>query len=148
MAKLKEKDIVSNIVDNWDTYFPEITFFKKEFCLDSWRPDIVGKMNSDNNRQIPCFFEVKYNKNDRDLVYEVLKGLNFLRKRHGDNEFKLVVITDNISEDFIIDFLIMNNVDIYLYSTDSLSKTGLLEFNKYTKDDFNKRGALRISSVN
>lgn len=87
MANLKEKDIVNHIVSNFDKYFPDIKFWRTEFSMRDFRVDIVANNLVDlkdlNIREesyicnTPVFFEVKYNSNMRDLLFELQKQINF-----------------------------------------------------------------------
>ena len=88
MTKLKEKDIVNHITSNWNSYFPDIDFWKTEYSLRNFRVDIAASMKVNLKdlsirdkdtiiERAPIFFEVKYNSNMRDLMFEIQKQIAF-----------------------------------------------------------------------
>lgn len=87
MAKLKEKDIVNHIADNWDKFFPELKKPRREYVFRDSRVDLftaydinlkeLGLRDVDTKAEAATFMEVKYNSNMRDLMFEVQKLLDF-----------------------------------------------------------------------
>ena len=87
MTKIKEKDIVRKIVSSWDSYFPELNFRKTEFKFRNSRIDIFADFEVDREAfglrsspfklMAPVFFEVKWNSEMRDLIYELQKQIEF-----------------------------------------------------------------------
>ena len=87
MTNLKEKDIIRYVVNNWDRFFPEIDFYKTEFSFRDFRVDIAAKLDMSFEDlgqpakpwglQAPIFFEVKYNSEMRDLLFELQKQISF-----------------------------------------------------------------------
>lgn len=123
MSKLKEKDIVNYIINNWTKLFnEELFFYKKEQKIDRyWRCDIFAyrkQVFKDRVFKAPVYIEVKYNNNHRDLLYELSKGLNFLNQptiksvpRH------LCVFIEEKSLDSVTQqFLEDKNITYYVYS--------------------------------
>lgn len=87
MTQIKEKDIVDRITKNFNSYFPKLKFHKKEFSLRNFRVDISSSLEVDLKNihkkrdsyitKIPVFFEVKYNSDMRDLLFELEKQISF-----------------------------------------------------------------------
>lgn len=124
MSKLKEKDIVKKIVDSWEDYFPELNFWKTEYAFRNFRVDIAADFEVDREAyglkpskfklMAPVFFEVKYNSEMRDLIYELKKQLEF-RNFYTDvagNLAYICVISDKF-EPTMTKFMIENNIIMY-----------------------------------
>lgn len=128
VTTIKEKDIVKQIVDNWDRYFPDLKFFKTEWTFRNFRVDIaagfdadaqeLGKSDVPRRIHVPVWFEVKYNSEARDLLFEMQKQLNFAKYYNKNNMCMLCVISD----DFDISmqkFLIENNILMFKISMEN-----------------------------
>ena len=126
---LKEKDIVDHLCNNWTTYFPELIGCKKEFTFRNSRVDILSscpvdlyefgiRSEDDTCRYINAavLVEVKYNNNQRDLLYELQKHINFRDWyiNMGKAYCFIVVISDNYDDD-MIDFMEDNDIIMYKY---------------------------------
>ena len=87
---IKEKDVVDYLYDNWSKFFPELIGCRKEYTFRDSRVDILSSFpvdlyelgireEDDMFRYINAavFVEVKYNNNDRDLLFELQKHINF-----------------------------------------------------------------------
>lgn len=123
-TKLKEKDIVKKIVECWEEYFPQLNFRKTEFSFRNFRVDIFADFEVDREAyglnpslfklMAPVFFEVKYNSEMRDLIYELKKQLDF-RNFYTDiagNLAYICVISDRF-EPTMTKFMIDNNIPMY-----------------------------------
>lgn len=147
MTKLKEKDIVNHFINNWNTYFPDLNSARKEFSFRNSRVDILSSFpvnlkdfnlrDKDYNTNAAAFFEVKYNSNMRDLIYEIQKLIRF---RDWYYEYgKCLSVISVISDDFdydMVKFFLDNNVYMYKFSIkdDDLNTLTLEEYNITLKE--------------
>lgn len=145
-TKLKEKDIVTYIVDNWDKYFPELIFKKTEFQARSdYRCDILCflEMNlreygydEDGIHYAGIYTEVKYNSPSRDLIFELEKAIDCCSHPSIKHPRYVAVIMDDYSDETILNYLIEN--DIIMWKIDIVDDN--LEEMKiylYEPDEFN-----------
>lgn len=123
---LKEKDIVKQIIKKWNNYFPELNFCKTEYTLRNFRVDILadfhanlkdfGIRNEDYYCKPAVFFEVKYNSNMRDLIFELQKQIQF--RNWYINTAKgfclICVLSDEYDED-MVKFMQDNSIIMYKY---------------------------------
>lgn len=128
MTKYKEKDIVTKIVSSWEEYFPDLSFVKTEFAFRDFRVDIFADFEvdrqafnmqpSDCKLKAPVFFEVKWNSEMRDLIYELQKQIRFRNfyTNIAGNLAVICVISDKFEDQAMIDFMIENQ--IYMYRID------------------------------
>lgn len=144
---LKEKHIVEHLINNWSKYFGEnYHFWKKEReWKPGWRPDITALKPIQMEHGIykaPIFIEVKYNrngqKNDRDLIYEVQKALDAIKR--CKNPQYVIVISNDYSDKHIVEFMVKNKVPMYKFD---FSKPDLSDFRLY-KYDPDKNGTLTL----
>lgn len=147
MGLLKEKDIVNHLYDNWHIYFPELIGCKKEVSFRDSRVDILsscpvdlhefGIRNEDDllrHINAAVFVEVKYNNNDRDLLFELQKHINF-KKWYvdvGKSYCYIVVISDNF-DDNMVKFMEENDIIMYKYSIDN-EDLNTFKIEHYTKN--------------
>lgn len=123
-TKLKEKDIVKKIVDSWEDYFPQLRFWRTEYSFRDFRVDIAADFEVDREayglkpssfkHRAPVFFEVKYNSEMRDLIYELKKQLafrNFYVDIAGHLAF-ICVISDKF-EPTMTKFMIENDIKMF-----------------------------------
>ena len=116
MTKHKEKHIVKQIVNNWDKYFPDLKFYKTEWSFRNFRVDIaagfdidlqeIGKSDVPRGCHVPVLFEVKYNSEARDLLFEMQKQLEFANYYNKNNMCVICVISDEFDismQKFLID---------------------------------------------
>lgn len=130
---LKEKDIINHLYDNWHVYFPELIGCKKEYTFRNSRVDIFSSCpvdlyefgirdENDKFRYINAsvFVEVKYNNNDRDLLFELQKHVNFRDWyiKYGKSFCYIVVISDNFDKD-MVKFMRENDIIMYQYSIEN-----------------------------
>lgn len=126
MTKIKEKDIVNKIIENFNDYFPELKFHKKEFSLRNFRVDISSYLEVDlkelHEREdsfftnIPVFFEVKYNSEMRDLLFELEKQVSFRDWYINIGKcFSMVCVISDKFEPTMIQYMKENN--IYMFKT-------------------------------
>lgn len=128
--KLKEKDIVKHLKDNWNKYFPDLIGCKLEVPIRNSRVDILssypvdlyelGLRNEDDIvRYINAavFVEIKYNSNMRDLLYELQKHINFREQyvNFGKAWCFIMVISDEFDYE-MVKFMEDNNIIMYKYS--------------------------------
>lgn len=124
MTKYKEKDIVKHIVQNWDNFFPDLTFRRTELKMRDFRVDIfasfyanlkdLGVRDQDYWCHPSVFFEVKYNSNMRDLMFELQKQINFRNWYVG--ETKAMCVINVISDDYNADMVkFMQENNIYMF---------------------------------
>lgn len=147
MTKLKEKDIVNHLIANWNKFFPELNSAKKEFSFRNSRVDILssfpvnlkdfGLRETDCFTNAAAFFEVKYNSNMRDLMFEIQKLVRFRDWYHDYG--KCLSVVSVISDDFdydMIKFFLENNVFMYKFSIedDNLETLTLEEYNVSIKE--------------
>lgn len=124
--ELKEKDIVKQVVDNWEGYFPDLRFCKKEYSLRNFRVDMLadfeanlkdlGLRDEDYFCKPAVFFEVKYNSNMRDLIFELQKQIQF-RDWYiniGKAFCVICVLSDDYDAD-MVKFMNDNSVVMYKY---------------------------------
>lgn len=128
MSKLKEKDIVNKIVGSWENYFPDLSFVKTEYSFRDFRVDIFADFEVDREAfnlspsnyklRAPVFFEVKYNSEMRDLIYELQKQIHFrdFYTNIAGNLAFICVISDKFDDQTMVDFMIQNQ--IYMYKID------------------------------
>ena len=87
---IKEKDVVDYLYDNWSKFFPELIGCRKEYTFRDSRVDILSsfpvdlyefgiRSEDDTCRYINAavLVEVKYNNNQRDLLFELHCSLRF-----------------------------------------------------------------------
>ena len=130
MGILKERDIVNHLYDKWHEYFPELNGCKKEYVHRDSRVDILSscpvdlyefgiRSEDDNCRYINAavFVEVKYNNNDRDLLFELQKHVNFRDWyiKYGKSYCYIVVIADNYDE-YMLKYMKEHDILTYKYS--------------------------------
>ena len=142
MTILKEKDIVKQVVDNWDKYFPDLHFCKTEYSLRNFRVDILadfaanlkdlGLRETDYNCRPAVFVEVKYNSNMRDLIFELQKQIQF--RNWYINCGKAFCMICVLSDDYDIDmvkFMEDNAIIMYKYEIedDDISTLTIKEYN-------------------
>lgn len=136
MPKLKENDIVDYIIKNWDTLFKdeELYFFRKEFKVtDTWRVDLLAYVlipNPDHPHlmhKAPVYIEVKFNHNDRDLIFELEKGLRYVHRSDRDPKYPryLAVIADDSLDDISLEYIKKNNIPLYIYTLENDDLTTL-----------------------
>jgi len=132
--KLLEKDIVNYIIRNWTSLFDNnIKLYRTEVkWLNDYRCDISAYVemtldekygyNEPYKYNAPIFIEVKFNKNDRDLIYEIKKALTAVNRIGLDKPERLNVlrnpayvgvISDDFSDEYIYNFLIENNIHLW-----------------------------------
>lgn len=123
MSRLKEKDVIKHIIDNWETIFQEEMFFhKKEQKVDKyWRCDLIAyrkQVFKGRNVKSPIYIEVKYNKNHRDLLYELSKGLSFINREtmKAVPRYLCVFIEDASLDSVTETFLKENNITYYVFN--------------------------------
>ena len=122
---LKEKDIVEHLIQYGEQYFsfPEMFYleqpihlYKKEFQVTpEWRCDLLNYIQQGTYRH-PVYTEIKYKDNKRDLLYELHKGLYYIKTR-GTEKYprSLCVISDEIKEIETLRFIKENNILFYEY---------------------------------
>lgn len=131
---MSEKKIVTKIKDNWNNLFPDLKFFKTEWSPSKgWRPDITA-INQENQT---VFIEVKFNKNDRDLIYELEKALYHINKANRND--LVYVISDNYKDPIINSYLKRNNIKSFYYDK---SKCDF----ELELIDFDLMGALKVKT--
>lgn len=130
MYELKEKDIVNHLYNNWNKYFPDFVGCKKEYTIRDSRIDILSSYKTDLYKigirpendicrfiNAAVFAEVKYNNNDRDLMYELQKHIQF-RNRYiecGKSYCYIMVISDGFDQ-YMLNFMRENDIITYQYS--------------------------------
>lgn len=130
---LKEKDIVNHLYNNWHKYFPELIGCKKEYVLRDSRVDILSscpvdlyefgiRSKDDICRHINAavLVEVKYNNNQRDLLFELQKHINFRDSyiNYGKSYCYIVVISDEFDE-HMVKYMQDNEVIMYKYNIEN-----------------------------
>lgn len=122
--QITEKQIVDHIIANWDQLFePELLFYDKEHAwTEDWRCDITAYIpmtlgeEYGFKRPYPyksgVFIEVKYDSNSRDLIYELTKALNFIKKTRLPHH--IGVISNDFSDIHIVEFLESNHIHMWL----------------------------------
>lgn len=131
-----EKHIVNHIIQNWDDlFFHDMHFHSKEKSwIHGWRNDITayteielgkeyGYFNKEHLYKMPIFLEVKFgSKSKRDLVYELQKALAAVYrfkpkvvdgKAYLAHPAQIGVIADDLSDPYIHDFIIENNIHMW-----------------------------------
>ena len=143
--EIKEKQVVKQIVDHWDTYFPDLHFCKTEYSLHNFRVDILADFEANlkdlNIREEDyfckptVFFEVKCNSLMRDLIYEIQKQVKFRNRYINTNKCYCMIctISDEYDED-MVDFLEQNNIIMYKYTIDN-NDISTLKISEYTRKD-------------
>jgi len=132
--KLLEKDIVKYIIRNWTNLFDNnIKLYRTEVrWLNDYQCDITAYTEIILNKEYgyskpykynaPIFIEVKFNKNDRDLIYEIKKALIAVKRIGLDrperlnvlrNPAYIGVISNDFSDEYIYNFLIENNIHMW-----------------------------------
>lgn len=124
MTKLKERDIVNKIIESWNKFFPDLKFYKKEFVLRNFRVDIAAGFDinlkeihgEEYNKKAhaPVFFEVKYNSEMRDLIFELEKQISF--RDWYTNVSKCLAMVCVISDKFdkdMVKYMEKNNVHMF-----------------------------------
>lgn len=145
MTMLKEKNIVNHIVSNWNKYFPDIDFWKTEFSLRNFRIDIAASMQLNLKdiglrdedyilERAPIFFEVKYNSNMRDLMFELQKQISFRNwySTYGKAFCMICVISDEFDED-MVKFMIDNSINMFKIdiTDDNLDEMTITEYRSF-----------------
>ena len=130
---LKEKDIVDHLHDNWHEYFPELIGCKKEFTFRNSRVDILSscpvdlyefgiRSEDDTCRYINAavLVEVKYNNNQRDLLFELQKHVSFRNWyiNQGKSYCYIVVISNEFDE-HMVKYMQDNEVIMMKYSIEN-----------------------------
>lgn len=130
---IKEKDVVNYLYDNWSKFFPELIGCRKEYTFRDSRVDILSSFpvdlyelgireEDDMFRYINAavFVEVKYNNNDRDLLFELQKHINFrdwyINK--GRAYCDIMVISDSFDKD-MVKFMRDNDIIMYKYTIEN-----------------------------
>lgn len=99
-----EKDMQKEIIDNFDTLFPQYNFIKEEYRIPSGRIDILAK-----------------DKNDTDVIIEL--------KLHNKNPNRQLLdyatcfnnpILIGITQDKLSDKIKQNNITYYIYDNDKI----------------------------
>lgn len=144
MTKLKEKDIVNYIKSNWDKYFLDLKFYKTEFSLRDFRVDIAAQLTAnlkdlkireeDYIYNVPVFFEVKYNSEMRDLMFELQKQIKF--RNFYINNGKCFCMICVISDEFnhhMVQFMENNNIEMFKINIedDNLETMTITEYNSF-----------------
>ena len=137
MTKLKEKDIVNHIVSNWDLYFKDISFWRTEYSLRDFRVDIAAYLEAElpkNNElcKLPIFFEVKYNSNMRDLMFELQKQIAFRNWYVNCNKcFCMICVISDEYDQHMVKFMEDNNIEMFKINieNDDLDNMTILEYN-------------------
>lgn len=130
MSTLKEKDVVDYIVRNWEVLFKaeELHFYKREMKItDSWRVDIMAYVLTphpevpDKLHKTPVYIEVKFNHNDRDLIFELEKGLRYIHRSDRDPKYPryLAVIVDDTIDSVSLEYIKKNNIPCYMYTIEN-----------------------------
>lgn len=127
---IKEKDIVNKLIANWSTYFPDLNKARKEYVLRDSRVDILSSFNANlkdlgvREEDYFCspavFFEVKYNSNMRDLLFELQKLVKF-RDWYiniGKAFCMICVISDDYDE-YMVDFMLDNQISMFQLSIEN-----------------------------
>ena len=146
---LKEKDIVNHLYEKWHEYFPELIGCKKEYVLRDSRVDILSscpvdlyefgiRSENDTCRYINAavLVEVKYNNNQRDLLFELQKHVNFRDwyVNYGKSYCYIVVISDEFDE-HMVKYMQDNGVIMYKYNIENEDlNTFSIEEYKYEED--------------
>lgn len=144
---LKEKDIVKQITKNWDNYFPELKFCKTEYKLKNFRVDILADFPANlkelgiREKDFYCkpavFFEVKYNSNMRDLIFELQKQIQF-RNWYINiaKSFCIICVLSDEFDDDMVKFMQDNSIIMYKYMIKEKDiKTLTIEEFKYKEID-------------
>ena len=140
--ELKEKDIVKHIVDNWDNFFPDLRYCKTEHSLQNFRIDILadfeanlkdlGIREEDYFCRPSVFFEVKYNSNMRDLIYELQKQIQFRDWyiKYGKSFCMICVLSDDYDSD-MVKFMEDHSIVMYKYEIedDDITTLSIKEYN-------------------
>ena len=142
MTALKEKDIVNQITSNFNNYFPELIGCRTEYKFRDSRIDIfsslrvnfkeLGLREKDYFCNSPVFFEVKYNSNMRDLMFELQKLIKF-RNWYYDygKAFAVICVISDEYDEYMVEFMEANNVLMYKINieNDDLTTLTLEEYN-------------------
>ena len=130
MKTLKEKDIVNYLCDNWNKYFPDLIGCRKEFTIRDSRVDILSSKKTDlyalgirseedlyRYINAAVFVEVKYNENNRDLIYELQKHIEFRDWyiNYGKAYCIIMTISDEYDQ-YMTKFIRNNKIIAYKYS--------------------------------
>lgn len=130
---LKEKDIVNHLYLNWNKYFPELIGCMKEYTFRNSRVDLFSscpvdlyelgiREENDKFRYINAsvFAEVKYNNNDRDLLFELQKHISFRDwyVKYGKAFCFIMVIADDFDYE-MVKFMEANDILMYKYTIEN-----------------------------
>lgn len=151
MTKLKEKDIVNKIVSSWEDYFPELNFRKTEYVFKNSRIDIFADFEVDRELfelkpspyklMAPVFFEVKWQSEMRDLIYELQKQIEFrdFYTNVAGNLAVICVISDKFTDKTMVKYMIDNNVHMYIVTVidDDIDTLTLTEYQPMTELNLN-----------
>lgn len=142
---ITEKQIVDHIIEHWNELFEEgIYFFRKEHSwLEDWRCDITAYSHMElgeeygfekpHDYRAPIFMEVKYESSSRDLIYELSKALEFVR-RHQYPMY-VAAISDDFSDPHILRFILDNGIHMWKISVkDNDINTLTLEYIEQQKE--------------
>lgn len=123
--ELKENDIVNYIIANWNKYFTNIKFYKKEYKLRDFRVDVLADISVNYKdlglrdydyivNRAPVFFEFKFDSNMRDLMFEMQKQIKFRNWyiKYGKAFCMICVISDDF-DDSMVEFLEKNDIKMF-----------------------------------
>lgn len=142
MSKIKEKDIVKKIVDNWEDYFPTLRFWRTEYRFRNFRVDIAADFEVDRELyglkpspyvlRAPVFFETKYESEMRDLVFELEKQIQFrdFYTNVAGNLAYVCVISDRFDPD-MTKYMIDHDIKMFKINIvdDDIDTLTLTEYN-------------------
>jgi hypothetical protein len=141
--EIKEKDIVKQIVDNWNNYFPDLRFCKTEYTLRNFRVDILADFEANlkdlgiREKDYFCrpavFFEVKFDSSMRDLLFEMQKQISFRDFYINVNKaFCMICVISDEFDDTMVDFMEQHNIIMYKYEikNNDLNTLSIKEYNR------------------
>lgn len=147
---LKEKDITDYLYNNWSDIFPEMIGCKKEFIFRNSRVDIfssypvdlyqLGIRDKDDifrHTNAAVFVEIKHDNNDRDLLFELQKHINFRNWyiKYGKSYCYIMVMSDSYNED-MVKFMKENNIIMYKYKyTEKNNKIETIEIEEFIGEE-------------
>ena len=116
MTKHKERDIVNQIVKDWDKHFPDLKLYKTEWSFRNFRVDIAAGFDIIDYNGVTChapaLFEVKYNSEARDLIFELQKQLEFRNFYNLNHACVICVIADKYDKT-MLKFIFDNEIIAY-----------------------------------
>lgn len=144
---LKEKDIVEQIINNWDTYFEGTKFCKTEFSLRDFRVDILasfpanlkdlGVRDEDYFTNPSIFFEVKWKSEMRDLLFELKKQIKFRDWyiEYGKAFCMICVISDEF-DSHMVEFMVENNITMFKINIENedIETLSISEYDPFSYD--------------